>query len=113
APTTRPASSPTPNGNGNGGDIPDFDAKLEAMVPLVRGEIPLLVSADESGQIQAAVAFAKRRGLKLTILGGIDAAKCVDLLKDNDVAVILEGTQRLPNGRDDAYDEPFALPATL
>jgi imidazolonepropionase-like amidohydrolase len=115
APTSQPASSPTrPEGeNGEGKKIPAFDAKLEAMVPLLRGEVPLLVAADESGQIQAAVAFAKRRGLKLTLLGGIDAAKCVDLLKENDVAVILEGTQRLPNGRDDAYDEPFALPATL
>lgn len=113
APTTRPASSPTNNGNGNGGEIPDYDARLEAMVPLLRGEIPLLVSADESGQIQAAVAFAKRRGLKLTLLGGIDAARCIELLRENEVAVILEGTQRLPNGRDDAYDEPFALPAML
>lgn len=115
APTTRPASSPTrPAGqNDNGANIPAFDARLEAMVPLLKGEVPLLVDADEASQIQSAVAFARRRGLNLTILGGIEAGKCIDLLKENDVAVILEGTQRLPNGRDDAYDEPFALPATL
>src|SRR5690606_36550969 len=85
---------------------PAYDAKLEAMVPLLNGEIPLIVNANEATQIQAAVAFANRRGLKLVINGATGAGDVIDLLARNDVKVILEGTHRLPGGRDEAYDEP-------
>ena len=103
---TRPATRPA-------AEVPDYDAKLEAMVPLLTGEIPLIVDANEASQIESAVAFAARRKLKLILLGAADAGKVIPLLKQHDVAVILEGTHRLPGGRDEAYDEPFTLPARL
>ena len=91
-------------------EVPDYDAKLEAMVPLLTGEIPLIVDANETSQIESAVAFAARRKLKLIVLGAADAGKVIPLLKQHDVAVILEGTHRLPTARDEPYDEPFTLP---
>ena len=94
-------------------EVPDYDAKLEAMVPLLTGEIPLIVDANETSQIESAVAFAARRKLKLIVLGAADAGKVIPLLKQHDVAVILEGTHRLPTARDEPYDEPFTLPARL
>ena len=102
---TRPAAAPA--------GAPDYDAKLAAMVPLLTGEVPLIVDANEASQIESAVAFAARRKLKLVLLGAADAGKVIPLLKAHDVAVILEGTHRLPGGRDEAYDEPFTLPARL
>ena len=98
---------------GAGGEPPAYDAKLTAMVPLLAGEIPLLVEANEASQIEAAVAFAARRKLKLVLLGAAEAGRVIPLLVKHDVAVILEGTHRLPTGRDEAYDEPFTLPARL
>ena len=83
------------------------------MVPLLEGEIPLIVNADEASQIQAAIAFAKRRGLKLVINGGTDAGKIIDLLAEHQVPVIINGTHRLPPGRDEAYDEAYSLPGRL
>src|SRR5690606_8612718 len=47
------------------------------------------------------------------INGATGAGDVIDLLAENDVKVILEGTHRLPGGRDEAYDEPFSLPARL
>ena len=105
--TSRPAAvDPQPAG-------PAYDAKLEAMVPLLDGEVPAMIFADEASQIEATVAFAKRRGLKLVILGGGDAGKVADLLAAADVPVILDGTHRLPRGRDGDLDEAAKLPAIL
>ena len=91
----------------------NFDARWEAMIPLLEGKIPLAVNANEVQQIQAAVAFAQQEKVKLVIVGGADAPLCADLLKKYDVPVILSGTQRLPQRRGSAYDEQYALPAKL
>src|SRR3954469_7805978 len=91
----------------------DHDARWEAMVPLLEGELPLVVTADELRQIRAAVAFAQREKVKLVILGGYDAPLCADLLKEYDVPVIVNGIHRLPLRPDAPYDEPFTVPNRL
>ena len=47
------------------------------------GRLPVMVHADESQQIQAAVAFCQRYGLKLILHGGYDAPRCAELLKQH------------------------------
>ena len=108
------AANGASNGNGaHGASHQDFDARWEAMIPLLKGQIPLAVNANELQQIQAAVAFAQQEKVKLVIVGGQDAPLCADLLKKYDVPVIVTGTQRLPQRRSSAYDEAYALPARL
>ncbi|HTL29008.1 MAG TPA: amidohydrolase family protein, partial [Tepidisphaeraceae bacterium] len=92
---------------------PSFDARWEAMIPLLEGKIPLIVRADEVQQIEAAVAFAQRQKVKLIIEGGYDAANCANLLKEHDVPVIVGAVQRLPARRNDDYEDPATLPARL
>jgi imidazolonepropionase-like amidohydrolase len=97
----------------SGSDKVEYDARWEAMIPLLEGKIPLAVNANELQQIQAAVAFAQQERVKLIIVGGADAPLCADLLKKYDVPVILTGTQRLPQRRYSAYDDQFTLPQRL
>lgn len=89
------------------------DARWESMGPLFEKKIPLVVAAGEIRQIQAAVAFAKRHGVRLVVLGGEDAPRVADLLREHDVAVIVDGTHRLPGRRDEAFDGPFTVPDRL
>jgi imidazolonepropionase-like amidohydrolase len=48
-------------------------ADLEALVPVVKGQLPLVVVADRASDIQDALALGKRFGLKLMIAGGAEA----------------------------------------
>ena len=89
------------------------DRRWEALVPVLEGKLPLLVQAEEVHQIEAAVAFAAEKKLKLVIYGGYDAPLVADLLKAHDVPVIVSSTQRLPRRRGDPYDAPFTVPAKL
>jgi imidazolonepropionase-like amidohydrolase len=89
------------------------DLRLEALVAVAKGELPIIASADRRTTIEAAVLYASQRKFKLVIYGGYDAGLCSDLLKREKVAVILPGTYRLPIRRDDAYDAPYTLPARL
>jgi len=90
----------------------DFDLKLEAMRPLVNGEVTALVSADVEDQIRGALALADTFGLKVAIQGGREAWKVAELLAQKNVPVILGSIQSAP-GQDEPYDAVYAQPGVL
>lgn len=90
-----------------------FDARLDALMPVLDGTLPLIVRADDLHQIQAAVAFSIKENVKLIILGGFDAPHCAELLKEHDVPVIVGAVYRLPERRHDDYDAAYTLPERL
>jgi imidazolonepropionase-like amidohydrolase len=89
------------------------DLRYEALGPVLKREIPLIVEAEELEQIQSAVAFADKHGLRLMIDGGYDAPLCANLLAAKDVPVIVGGVYRLPRRRSDPYDRAFTVPEEL
>jgi imidazolonepropionase-like amidohydrolase len=95
-----------------GGTAPATDLRLEALAPAARGELPVVVRADAEDDIRRAVAFAGERGLKLILAGGLEAWRVKDLLKEKDVAVLVN-VDRLPLRESDAYDAAYANPAAL
>ena len=96
-----------------GGPAPEFDTRWEAMIPVLEKKIPVFIDAEDTQQIQAAVAFAEKEGLRLVLVGGYDAPECIELLKKSGVPVIVGGVHRLPRRRGDPYDAPFTVPARL
>lgn len=90
-----------------------IDLRFEGMTNALAGRAPLFVHAVELEQIQSAVAWCKRQGLRLVLVGARDADLCLDLLAREKVPVILLGTHTLPRRAESAYDEPFQLPALL
>ena len=95
------------------GSSQDVDSRWEAMLPVIDGDLPLIVVADGLQQIQAAVAFAEQQNVRLILYGGYDAPLCTELLKKHDVPVILRGVYRLPRRRSEPYDTPFTIAARL
>lgn len=60
------------------GNNPKFDMKLEAMLPVMRGEIPLKCHAHRADDILTAVRVAKEFGVKLTLDHCTDGAVIAD-----------------------------------
>lgn len=90
------------------------DLRLEAMRGLFDGRKSLFVRADAAREITEAVQFAKAEGVKrAVIVGGYDAWRVADLLRDNQVDVILRRTHSLPMRPEDDIDLPYKLPALL
>lgn len=77
---------------------PAYDARLEAVIPYVAGQKPVLFNADSYKQILEALLFAEQLGLKPIIVGGRGAWKCADLLKARNVPVIYDSVFDMPNG---------------
>jgi imidazolonepropionase-like amidohydrolase len=89
------------------------DLRLEAMGPVVNGDRPMLVIADQARDIRNAVAFAEEEGLKIVIVSGRDAPMEAELLAEKDVPVLLRATQNMPTNTDDPYSQTFGAAAEL
>lgn len=90
-----------------------IDLKLEAMKGLFNGSKKLFVNVNGAKEILQAVAFAKKMGVQLVIVGGFESYLIADALHDNHVPVILQETQRLPEYDDDDVYLPYKLPKIL
>jgi imidazolonepropionase-like amidohydrolase len=99
---------------GHGGPS-DFkrDLKLEALAPVVRGQLPVLVFADHARDIRNAVEYCEKQKLKMILAGGEEAYKVKDLLRSKGIPVILRPMLSLPNEEDDPYDRLLSQPAEL
>ncbi|HEX2665633.1 MAG TPA: amidohydrolase family protein [Candidatus Acidoferrum sp.] len=91
----------------------DRDMKLEALAPVLRRELPVLVFANRARDIRNAVEFCDKQKLKMILAGGEEAYKVKDLLRSKDIPVILRPMLSLPPDEDDPYDRELTQPAEL
>jgi imidazolonepropionase-like amidohydrolase len=85
----------------------DIDLKKEALIAVVRGQVPVVVEVQNARDIKKAVEFADEMKLKIIISGGVEAHKVADLLKAKNIPVIIGPVLRFPVNEDDPYDAPF------
>ena len=87
---------------------PATDLKMAALVPYIRGEKPVMFAADREIDIRNAVKFADEMKMRAIILGGNEAYKATDVLKQKNVPVVITGIWSLPARDDDYYDVLYA-----
>lgn len=92
---------------------PDVNLGLEALVPYVRGEKPIVFTAERERDIRAIAKFVGEMKVKGIIVGGQEAWKAADVLKANNIAVIYTNIYGLPIRDDDPYDSLFEAPSKL
>ena len=67
--------------------LPKFDMKMEALIPVLKREIPLKAHAHRSDDIMTAIRIAKEFGLRLTLEHCTEGHLIVDELKEANVPV--------------------------
>ena len=86
---------------------------LEALIPVIKGEMPVLMTVNREKDIRGAVDLAEKYKLKLIISGGDEAIKVAPLLKQKNIPVIIGPVLALPRAEDDAYDSEYTKAAEL
>jgi imidazolonepropionase-like amidohydrolase len=87
--------------------------RFEAMKDLFNGNKRLFVHCDFLKEIIAAVNFCKEFGVKMVLVGGMDSWRATDLLKENNIPVVIVRTHLLPPREDEDVDLPYKLPSLL
>jgi len=91
----------------------ETNLKFESVKGLFSKQQKLFVHGDQLKQMLVAIDFVKEFNFDLTIVGGSESWLIADLLKQNNISVILQQTNALPTTEDDDYDQPFKTPAIL
>jgi imidazolonepropionase-like amidohydrolase len=89
------------------------DHVLEALVPVVKGDLPVLMVANSEREIKGAIEIADKYKLKLIVSGAEDAWKVASTLKEKNIPVIIGPVTDLPNNEDDDYDLNYSHAAKL
>ena len=87
--------------------------RLEGMLPVITGDIPMFIHANEVRQIEAAVYWAERQSVKMVLVGGKDSWRVTQILKDREIPVIYTQTHSTPMRRFEQYDQAFITPSQL
>lgn len=69
-------------------DPPDYDAKLEALLPVVRGELPVHIHAHRADDIATGIRIAKEFKLNCVIVHGTEGHLIPELLAGERIPVI-------------------------
>jgi imidazolonepropionase-like amidohydrolase len=92
---------------------PTTNLRFEAMIPYVRGQKPILFTVERERDVRAVAKFVADTKVKGIIVGGQEAWKAADVLKQNNIAVIYTNIYSLPVQQDDPYDYLYEAPSLL
>lgn len=87
--------------------------KLEAVQGLFSKKQKLFVHCDVVREILAAIDFKTEFGFDVVLIGASESVQVADLLKKNNIPVILNQMHALPTLADDGIDQPYRIPAEL
>ncbi|MHA8053722.1 amidohydrolase family protein [Aquirufa sp. OSTEICH-129A] len=91
----------------------EVNLKFEAVKGLFDRSQSLYIHCDLVKEMLAAIELNKEFNFKLVIAGGADSWMIADILKENQVSVILSEPHSLPATEDDAVDQPYKTGAIL
>jgi imidazolonepropionase-like amidohydrolase len=102
AAAAQPARAPAP------------DPRLDALQPVLAGEVPLFVHADTLPQIEAALDWLAEKGFERAVLvAGYDVARAAERVAAAGVPVILDTVHRVPSRAWEPYDSVYTAAARL
>jgi len=98
-----------------GGTVPNapkVNQAMESLVPVIRGEMPIIFDVNTIDQIRGVLTLADTFKLKVILRGARDAWRVADTLAARGIPVIVGPTTQAP-GPDDPYDAIYAQPGVL
>jgi imidazolonepropionase-like amidohydrolase len=91
----------------------ETNLKYEAVKGLFNRSQKLYIHGDQVKQMLVSIDFVKAFNFDVVIVGGSESWQIASLLKQNNIAVILNAEHSLPATEDDDVDQPYKTPAQL
>ncbi len=85
-----------------------YNPSLEAMVPVVKGEMPLLIEVNRDADILSALRWVKKNEVKAILTGVAEGWRVADSIAAAKVPVITGPVINIPTRGSDRYDKAYA-----
>ncbi|MCX6563796.1 MAG: amidohydrolase family protein [Candidatus Aminicenantes bacterium] len=93
--------------------LPGFDETSEFLLPVIKGDLPVMISVHSDRDIKAALAFVSDEKLKAVFYGVEQGWKAAEELKAANIPVIIGSTYDMPPVWEDGYDQLYRNPVLL
>lgn len=93
--------------------MPPTNRKFDALEPVLKGELPVIISVDKAKDIELAIKFVEEEKIKAILRGCSEGFKVADKIKKAGIPVILGDLYTFPSEPADGYDAPFKNPLRL
>lgn len=85
----------------------DYLPEWEAMLPVVRGESPILIEVDREKDILLAIKWVKEKGVRAIFTGVVEGWRVADSIAAAGIPVITGPVLSTPSRSSDRYDTPY------
>ena len=94
---------------------PKFVPAMEGLIPVIRGEQALMISANDAPAISRALDWAEDRGVldQVILSGALEGWRVADEIAAADVPVLVGSVMQPPSRGSDRYDKAYRNPALL
>lgn len=97
----------------NADDVRSYP-EIEALVPVVKGEMLLFIEANAAKDIINAIEWVEKRGYKKVVLTGVSEGwRVADQIAKSGLSVIAGPVQAIPTRQSDGYDVAYANPGVM
>jgi imidazolonepropionase-like amidohydrolase len=93
--------------------LPEYNETYECLQPLIKGEIPAMISVHGERDIREAIAFVRDEKLKAVFYGVEQGFKVAKELAESGIPVVLGSLYDLPPIWEDGYDALYRNPGVL
>lgn len=90
-----------------------IDLKMESMLPVLEGKLPVVVFAARAREIREAIQFGDKMKIKLVLAGVARPGNTVEMIAKKQIPVVLGSPFTPSPEEDDPYDSTFALASEL
>ena len=93
---------------------PDFDSRLEAMIPFARKQKPVVIRVGSAVDILDAIDFAEEVDIKAVLRdSGTESWKVADKLAEANIPILIGSITRSVSSSYEPYDTVYSMPAKL
>ena len=87
---------------------PEYKPQLIALIPVIRGEIPLVIEVNKAKDILSAIDWVKEQGIKKPVFAGVaEGWRVADKLVEAGIPCIVGPVLSTPTRASDRFDKPY------
>lgn len=100
--------------SGNSGVRPEYNPQLQSLMPVIRGEIALVITVNRAKDIKKALEWVTDRSIKKPIFSGVaEGWRVADKIAEAGIPCLVGPVLSTPTRGSDRFDKPYANPGLM